>query len=862
MVKFVYSFDEGHKDMKNTLGGKGANLCEMHRIGLPVPPGFIIGTRACLAYYDQNQVLEEGLIQDIKRGMEGLESETGKTFGKGDKPLLVSVRSGAAVSMPGMMDTVLNLGLNDQTVEAMAAYWGQAFAYDAYRRFIQMFSDVVLHIDKYKFDRLYDSMESRGPDRLKDLVEAYKALVRKETRKDFPQNVFVQLLLTIEAVFKSWYNPRAQVYRQVHKIDHKLGTGVTIQSMVFGNLNDQSGTGVVFSRNPSTGEKKLFGEYLINAQGEDVVAGIRTPEDISSLRETMPKIYGDLVGMIHSLETHYRDMQDIEFTIEDERLYLLQTRNGKRTAQGAVQIAVDLVEEGIISRDQALLSLDPDQINQLLHPTFSEKELGASTLLTQGLPASPGAGYGRLYLDADRVKSMTLEGEDVILVRTETSPEDIEGMVHARGIITSRGGMTSHAAVVARGMGKPCVVGCNQVIINYHERSVQIGSELFYEGDPISIDGSNGKIYKGLLKAEAVKTSPAFDRIMTWADQVKVLEVRANADQYHDARIALDFGAAGIGLCRTEHMFFQKERMALMQALILAEAPQDRRDLLGQLKPHQRSDFYDLLKGMGGRPITIRLLDPPLHEFLPHQAEEVNLLAKDLGIARDRLQDKISQIQEVNPMLGHRGIRLAITFPEIYEMQMESICQALVDLEGQGLTSQVEIMLPLIGFDKEFDLVKDRLNQVAYRFIEEHDLKSTYKIGTMIEVPRAALTADEISKKASFFSFGTNDLTQMTLGFSRDDSSKFIHAYQEKQVFESDPFASIDQVGVGKLMSLATQLGRAENKDLKIGICGEHGGDPKSIEFCHQLGLDYVSCSPFRVPVARLAAAQTALKHK
>lgn len=859
MQGFVYPFDQGNKAMKTLLGGKGANLCEMTKLGLPVPPGFIISTQGCQAYTDHKRRLPERLVNEVKEALRGLEVESSKVFGGLHNPLLVSVRSGASVSMPGMMDTVLNLGLNSQTVEVMACQWGRQFAYDLYRRFIQMFSEVVLGLEKYKFDKVYKAYDHGQADQV---IGAYKALVLKESGKAFPEDVMDQLMMTIEAVFESWHNPRAKIYRQVHDISDGLGTAVTVQAMVFGNYNETSATGVVFTRNPSTGDHKLYGEYLMNAQGEDVVAGLRTPKPIEDLKVSMPEIYESLVKMTIVLENHYKDMQDIEFTIEDKKLYLLQTRQGKRTCQGALQIAVDLVKEGVLSEAQALMTIDPNQLQQLLHPRFSTEDLGKYPVLCKGLPASPGAACGQVYLTAEKVKLASLRGETCILVRPETSPEDIEGMVHAQGILTSRGGMTSHAAVVARGMGKCCIAGCSQISIDEDLGQFTIGCKHFNEGDFLALDGSTGHVYGHKLEATERGVTQAFEQIMAWSDVYKTLEVRANADLNEDAQVALNFGATGIGLCRTEHMFFQGERMNLMRAMILSDKVQERKAYIEALKPYQTKDFYDLFRGLKGLPLTIRLLDPPLHEFLPKTSEEIELLAQSLKIPLEDLYVKIKESKEENPMLGHRGARLAMTYPEIYDMQVESIFESACALEKEGYVCQPELMLPLIGFSKEFDILKARVEKVANRVIEDRAGQVTYKIGTMIEVPRAALTADKIGQSAAFFSFGTNDLTQMTLGFSRDDSTKFIQAYRDQKIFDKDPFATIDTQGVGQLMTLATRLGRQKNPDLKIGICGEHGGDPKSIEFCHRLGLDYVSCSPYRVPVARLAAAQCAIAYK
>lgn len=862
MKKYIYTFNEGHKDMKHLLGGKGANLSEMLRIGLPVPPGFTLTTEACLDYYKNYENVPKSLIEEIQEAVKDLEEKTGKGLGDPENPLLVSVRSGALVSMPGMMDTVLNLGLNDETVEGLGKKCGYEFALDAYRRFIQMFSDVVLGIEKYKFDHIYDRYSLYDEKELREIITKYKSMILKEHKQAFPQNVLDQLHMTIEAVFKSWNNHRAKIYRKIHAIPDDLGTAVNVQAMVFGNFSDRSGTGVAFTRNPSTGQKKLYGEYLLNAQGEDVVAGISTPKDIETLKDTMPQAYDEFVKISNILENHYKDMQDIEFTIEDENLYILQTRNGKRTAHASVKIAVDLVEEGVLSIEEALMSIEPECIHQLLHPTFSKKQLQDVRILAKGLPASPGAACGKIYLTAEKVKEAAQRGESAILVRTETSPEDIEGMLHAKGILTSRGGMTSHAAVVARGMGKCCIAGCSDVEIHEADKKIYIGELVLSEGDLIALDGSTGIAYQGLIEAKEVVFSDAFQQIMTWSDQIKSLDIRANADQALDAKLAIDHGACGIGLCRTEHMFFNLNRIEHVRSLILSESESERKTALEKLKPHQKEDFYNLFKTMDGLPVNIRLLDPPLHEFLPKEAEDIMNLAKEMGMSVSSLEYKIKQIDEVNPMLGHRGCRLGITYPEIYRMQVESIFEGIVALTKEGIVCKPEIMIPLVGFEKELSLLKEEVKSVADKILEEAGVKCEYKIGTMIEVPRAALTADEIGKTAEFFSFGTNDLTQMTLGFSRDDSAKFIHKYQEKSIFKEDPFSSIDIEGVGKLMEMAKNLGQSTNPSLKTGICGEHGGEPKSIEFCHKIGLNYVSCSPFRVPVARLAAAQAKIKNR
>lgn len=858
MAKFVYTFEEGNKEMKSLLGGKGANLAEMKKIGLPVPDGFTISTEACMAYHENNELNSE-VTEQMKTAVLELERKTGKQLGNPSNPLLVSVRSGAAISMPGMMDTVLNLGLNEETVEGLADLCYPVFAYDAYRRFIQMFSDVVLGIEKYKFDKIYNAYKEKDIEALHEIISAYKKLVLKETRRPFPEDVHEQLSMAVEAVFKSWNNHRAIVYRNVHHIDHNMGTAVNVQSMVFGNYGETSGTGVAFTRNPSTGEKVLYGEYLLNAQGEDVVAGIRTPEAISTLETSMPQVFDQFVQVTQLLEKHYKDVQDIEFTIEREKLYLLQTRTGKRTAKAAVKIAVDFVEEGIIDIDTALMRIQPEQVDQLLHPTFDPKALENAEFLTKGLPASPGAASGRVYFDSESIKACE---EKSILVRTETSPEDIEGMISAEGILTSRGGMTSHAAVVARGMGKCCVAGCPEVVVESHLKQFVIYDTVIKEGDYISLDGSTGKVYKGIIDKTDATFSEDFAKLLKWADERRTLSVRTNADTEHDAEIAVGFGAEGIGLCRTEHMFFEKSRIINMRQLILSDTLEERLQALDQLQPYQEEDFYKLFKVMGDKPVTVRLLDPPLHEFLPKAKDEIEEVAKVLGKSASLITKTIEQIQEVNPMLGHRGCRLGITYPEIYQMQVKAIMKAACRVKSEGSVVHPEIMIPLVGFKKELKILKELAKKTAEEVLAKEGIQLAYSIGTMIEVPRAALTADEIATEAEFFSFGTNDLTQMTLGFSRDDSGKFIGEYRDRSIFTRDPFERIDENGVGKLMGIARDLAKSVKEDIKMGICGEHGGEPNSIAFCHKIGLDYVSCSPYRVPIAKLSAAQAAIIHK
>lgn len=860
MVKFVYAFEEGKKEMKSELGGKGANLAEMKKIGLPVPDGFTISTKACMDYYDNNKQITDDMRDQIESYLSDLEKKTGKTLG-GENPLLVSVRSGAVISMPGMMDTILNLGLNDQTVEILADSSEPVFAFDAYRRLIQMFADVVLGIEKYKFDKIYQRFKEKNVENLRKIVTEFKEVVFKETRKPFPQDAKEQLYMAIQAVFDSWFNHRAVVYRKIHQIPDDLGTAVNIQEMVFGNTGNESGTGVAFTRNPSTGENGLYGEYLLNAQGEDVVAGIRTPKHISTLEDSLPEVFKQFVKVTEVLEAHYKDMQDIEFTIEKGKLFLLQTRTGKRTAQAAVKIAVDMVNDKVITKEEALLRIEPNQIHQLLHPTFSDESKEKAKMLAEGLPASPGAASGKIYFDASRVKEAVLGGEKAILVRTETSPEDIEGMIHAEGILTSRGGMTSHAAVVARGMGKCCIAGCHDVVVSSDHTRMVVGSKTFVEGDEISLDGTAGIIYEGIIETADASLSGEFNEVIKWADETRKLGIRTNADTVHDASIALKFGAEGIGLCRTEHMFFDPERIMDMRRLILAEYKDDRLEALDRLLPYQQKDFYDLFELMAGLPITIRLLDPPLHEFLPQSEEDIEHLSQVVNKPVGIIKERIANLSEINPMLGHRGCRLGITYPEIYEMQVKAIFNAICDLQDKGHSIQPEIMIPLVGFNQELKIMKDRVIQTAAKVLEERDHSCTFSVGTMIEVPRAALIADELAEDAEFFSFGTNDLTQMTLGFSRDDSSKFIHEYVNLKVFNVDPFESVDQKGVGKLMKLAIEQGRKTRENIKLGICGEHGGEPNSIQFCHDIGLDYVSCSPFRVPIAKIAAARAVLKN-
>ncbi len=870
--KYVYLFSEGNADMRNLLGGKGANLAEMTNIGLPVPQGFTVSTEACVRYYDDGKMLSDDVIKQIMDGLAKVEKITGKKFGDKNNPLLVSVRSGARVSMPGMMDTILNLGLNSEVVEGLVKLTNNPrFAYDSYRRFIQMFSDVALGLEKSNFEKIIDQMkEEKGvkldteldAEDLKEMVKRFKALFKKEMKYDFPEDPKMQLLEAVKAVFRSWDNPRAIYYRRVNDIPSSWGTAVNVQSMVFVIFCDQSGTGVAFTRDPATGEKKLYGEYLMNAQGEDVVAGIRTPQPISHLEEQNKALYEQFVSIANKLEKHYRDMQDMEFTIENGKLYMLQTRNGKRTAKAALKIAVDLVKEGMLTEKEALLKIEPKQLDALLHPQFDADSLKKAQPIGKALPASPGAASGVVAFTAERAIEMHNEGKKVVLVRLETSPEDIEGMAASEGILTARGGRTSHAAVVARGMGTACVAGCQELIVDEEGKKFKLGGKTYKEGDAISIDGSTGFIY-----GEAVKTVPAsisgdFGTIMAWADKYRALQVRTNADTPQDAKTAFDFGAEGIGLCRTEHMFFDADRIPAVREMIVSKTTEERKKALKKLLPMQKKDFIGLYKAMQGKPVTIRFLDPPLHEFLPHEDFEIKALAKEMGLSFEELKSTVEGLKEVNPMMGHRGLRLAVTYPEIAEMQTKAVIEAAIKVkEEKGYDIVPEIMIPLTCDSKEFNFVRDIVANVADEIIKAKGVNLQYKIGTMIEIPRAALTADEVAKSAEFFSFGTNDLTQMTYGFSRDDAGKFLDIYYERKIFESDPFARLDQNGVGKLVKMAADLGKQTRKDIKLGICGEHGGDPSSVEFCHNIGLTYVSCSPFRVPIARLAAAQANIKN-
>lgn len=871
--QYVYLFNEGNASMKNLLGGKGANLSEMTILGIPVPQGFTVTTEACNKYYEDDKKISQDIIEEIENKMSELEKITGKKFGSLENPLLVSVRSGARVSMPGMMDTILNLGLNDESVEAMAKLTNNPrFAYDSYRRFIQMFADVVMGVEKRLFEDLLDEVkEEKGykidtdltAEDLKDLVVKFKALYKKEKGEDFPSNPKEQLIEAVTAVFRSWNNPRAIVYRRLNDIPGEWGTAVNVQEMVFGNKGETSGTGVAFSRNPANGDNELYGEYLMNAQGEDVVAGIRTPEPISHLEAQNPTIYKQFTDIVNTLEKHYRDMQDMEFTIEDGKLYFLQTRNGKRTAQAALKIAVDLVEEGMLTKEEAILKVEPKQLDTLLHPAFASDGLKEAKIVAKGLPASPGAACGKIAFTAEEAKERKANGEKVVLVRLETSPEDIEGMIAAEGILTVRGGMTSHAAVVARGMGTCCVAGCGELKVNEEARTLEVNGQVLTFDDYISIDGSTGHIYAEQVKTVSPEITGHFATFMGWSDEIRKLKVRTNADTPRDTKQAVEFGAEGIGLCRTEHMFFAEDRILAVREMILAKNEDSRRVALEKLLPMQREDFIGMYEALEERPATIRFLDPPLHEFLPSEEEDINALAKEIGVSPSEIKNVVAELHEFNPMMGHRGCRLAVSYPEIAEMQTRAVIEAAIEVKkNKGYNIVPEIMIPLIGEIKELKYVKNVVVETAKTVMEEKGVQLDYKVGTMIEIPRAALTADKIAEEAEFFSFGTNDLTQMTFGFSRDDAAKFLKDYYEKGIYEQDPFAKLDQEGVGELMRIACEKGKVTRPDIKLGICGEHGGDPSSVEFCHNLGLNYVSCSPYRVPLARLAAAQAQVKNK
>ena len=875
MAKWVYKFHEGSAAMRNLLGGKGCNLAEMTNLGMPIPQGFTVTTEACTEYYNCGKQISQEIQDQIFEAITWLEGINGKKFGDTEDPLLVSVRSGARASMPGMMDTILNLGLNDVAVEGFAKKTGNPrFAYDSYRRFIQMYSDVVMEVPKSYFEKIIDEMkEAKGvhfdtdltADDLKELAAKFKAVYKEAMNgEDFPQDPTEQLMGAVKAVFRSWDNPRAIVYRRMNDIPGDWGTAVNVQTMVFGNKGETSGTGVAFTRNPSTGAKGIYGEYLINAQGEDVVAGVRTPQPISKLAEDLPECYKEFMDLAMKLENHFRDMQDMEFTIEEGKLYFLQTRNGKRTAPAAIQIACDLVDEGMITPEEAVCRIEAKSLDQLLHPTFVPEALKAGEVIGSALPASPGAAAGKVYFTADEAKDAGKggRGERVILVRLETSPEDIEGMHAAQGILTVRGGMTSHAAVVARGMGTCCVSGCGEIKIDEEAKVFELGGHTFHEGDYISLDGSTGKIYKGDIATQEATVSGNFERIMEWADQFRTLRVRTNADTPADTLNAVKLGAEGIGLCRTEHMFFDAERIPKIRKMILSETVAQREEALNELIPFQKGDFKAMYKALEGRPMTVRYLDPPLHEFVPTDPDDIKALADDMGMTVEDVKAKCAELHEFNPMMGHRGCRLAVTYPEIAKMQTRAVMEAAIEVKEEcGYDIVPEIMIPLVGEKKELKYVKDVVVEIAELVKKEKNSDIQYHIGTMIEIPRAALTADKVAEEADFFSFGTNDLTQMTFGFSRDDAGKFLDSYYKAKIYGSDPFARLDQEGVGQLVKMAVEKGRSTKADLKCGICGEHGGDPSSVEFCHKIGLNYVSCSPFRVPIARLAAAQAAIKN-
>ena len=872
--KYVYLFSEGNAQMRELLGGKGANLAEMTGLGLPVPPGFTVTTEACTQYYEDGKWINEDIVAEIFEYLGKLEKITGKKFGDSENPLLVSVRSGARASMPGMMDTILNLGLNEQVVEVIAKKSNNPrWAWDCYRRFIQMYSDVVMEVGKKYFEQLIDKLKAeRGvtmdteltADDLKTLAHQFKGEYKKKIGKDFPDDPKDQLLYAIKAVFRSWDNPRANVYRRDNDIPYSWGTAVNVQMMAFGNMGDDCGTGVAFTRNPATGEKKLFGEFLTNAQGEDVVAGVRTPMPISEMAEKFPKAFAQFEDVCNILEKHYRDMQDMEFTVENQKLYMLQTRNGKRTASAALKIACDLVDEGMISEQEAVAMIEPRTLDTLLHPQFDAAAAKKAEVIGKALGASPGAASGKIVFTAEDAKAEAAKGEKVVLVRLETSPEDIEGMKAAQGILTVRGGMTSHAAVVARGMGKCCVSGCSAITMDEANKCFTLSGKTYHEGDWISFDGSNGNVYDGVIPTVDASISGEFGRIMGWADKYRKLSVRTNADTPHDAKKARELGAEGIGLCRTEHMFFESDRIEAIREMICSDTVQERETALAKLLPMQQSDFEGIYEAMEGYPVTIRFLDPPLHEFVPTEEADIEQLAKAQGKTVEQIKAIIASLHEFNPMMGHRGCRLSVTFPEIAAMQTRAVIRAAINVQKKHPDWNLvpEIMIPLIGDAKELAYVKAIVTKTANEEMEKADFKLDYKVGTMIEIPRAALTADEIAKEAEFFSFGTNDLTQMTFGFSRDDAGKFLNAYYDKKIYENDPFAKLDQKGVGKLVKMAAKMGRETRFDIHMGICGEHGGDPSSIEFCHKVGLDYVSCSPFRVPIARLAAAQAAIREQ
>ncbi|MFI3308053.1 MAG: pyruvate, phosphate dikinase [Mycoplasmatota bacterium] len=872
MEKYVYLFKEGNKDLKNLLGGKGANLAEMTSLGLPVPQGFIITTEACNKYYENGKTINDDIISQIKEKLVELEEITSKKVGDKENPLLVSVRSGARVSMPGMMDTILNLGLNDEVAQHYAKKTNnKRFIYDSYRRLIQMYADVVMDVDKENFEEILRDYKAKANKKLDtqldenelyEITLLFKEKYKEKLNEEFPQDPFVQMINAIKAVFRSWMNPRAIFYRKINEIDESWGTAVNIQEMVYGNLGETSGTGVAFTRNPANGENTLFGEYLFNAQGEDVVAGIRTPQPISKLKEDMPHVYEEFLKYCGILESHYKDMQDMEFTIENKKLFMLQTRNGKRTAQAALKIAYDLYEEKVISKEEAILRIEPNQLDQLLHPMFNEKELKNATVIASGLAASPGAATGQIYFTAQDVINAAKKGIDAILVRHETSPEDIEGMQSSKGILTLLGGMTSHAAVVARGMGICCVSGCEDLIIDMKKKTLSSKEFTFKEGDYISINGTTGQVYKDKIELVESEISGEFEQFMNWANEIKVLKIKANADNKTDAMQALKLGAEGIGLCRTEHMFFEKSRIFNFRKMILSQTKEQREEMLDVLLPYQQSDFEDLFEVMDGKSVTIRYLDPPLHEFLPNKENEIKELAQSLEIKEDLLKQKIDDLKEFNPMMGHRGVRLAVTYPEITVMQTKALISAAINVFKKGVVVKPQIMIPLIGDEKEFLYIKEFVTKTADELLEKENVKIDYEVGTMIEVPRAVLISDILANHAQFYSFGTNDLTQMTYGFSRDDAAKFLTDYYDKKIFEFDPFVKLDQVGVGSLLKETIKKSKTVRPDIELGICGEHGGEPTSVEFCHKIGLNYVSCSPFRIPIAKLAAAQAVLKEE
>ena len=873
MEKYVYAFSEGNKDMKEILGGKGANLAEMTKIGLPVPRGFTVTTEVCNKYYANNEKIDEDVKKQIFEQLNSLEKETGKTIGDPKNPLLVSIRSGARASMPGMMDTVLNLGLNDEVVEGLATLTNnKRFAYDSYRRFIMMFADVVKGYDKSNFERLLDQYKyaknvkydtDLNSEDMEEITKQFKNVYMQISGEEFPTDPKVQLIEAVKAVFRSWNNERANIYRKMHDIPHSWGTAVNVQEMVYGNMGENSGTGVAFTRNPATGENKLFGEYLINAQGEDVVAGVRTPQSIDTLNEIMPDIYKQFSEIAKKLETHYKDMQDMEFTIENGKLFMLQTRDGKRTASAAIKIAVDMVNEELNTKEEAILKVEPDSLDQLLHPTFDESDLKEKKIIATGLAASPGAGTGKIYFKASDIVNAKKNGEETILVRLETSPEDIAGMKDANGILTIRGGMTSHAAVVARGMGRCCVSGCGELIVDEENKTLTTKEgTVYHEGDYISLDGSTGNVYDGKVKTIEPSISGDFETFMNWVDEVRTLDVRTNADTPKDAKTARKFGAQGIGLCRTEHMFCNEDRIFYVRQMIVAKTKEQREAALDKLLPMQRGDFEQLFRAMEGDPVVIRYLDPPLHEFLPHTDNEIAELAKSLNMTKEELNDRVISLKEFNPMMGHRGCRLAITYPEIAIMQTKAVIEAAINVIKEGLKVTPEIMIPLVGDVNELKYVKEIVDKTVTEIIKNSGINLKYQVGTMIEIPRACIVADEIAKNAEFFSFGTNDLTQLTFGFSRDDASKYLNDYYDKKIFEVDPFARIDELGVGTLMKVAIRKAKRVRPDIELGICGEHGGETHSVTFCHNIGLNYVSCSPYRVPTARLAAAQAAICEK